>query len=235
MKKIKSEGKCYYCDKTYSRTGMTKHLSSHLKEKDNLARKKSYHIKVTGGKLYFLHMLISENTTLEELDSYLRNIWVDCCGHLSSFEIKGTKRSMDYFMEAEEIGIKKTTKLGKLLHKDMILEYEYDFGSTTQLELKVINEYFVKDKRKIRLLSRNEPLEILCDSCGKKAAQVLCLMWHEKGAMFCDSCKEIHAEECSDFREYSEMDVVNSPRMGVCAYMGGSIDVKRDGAWSKVE
>jgi hypothetical protein len=29
------------------------------------------------------------------------------------------------------------------------------------------------------------------------------------------------------------MPVVNSPRMGVCAYMGGSIDKQRDGVYVK--
>ncbi len=237
MKKIKSEGKCCYCDKTYSSGGITRHLSSHLNkiETDNSTKKKSYHIKITGGKLYFLHILISEKATFDELDFYLRNIWLECCGHLSSFEIKGTKRSMDYYMEAEEIGIKKATKVGKTFHKDMILEYEYDFGSTTELTIKVVNEYFIENKEKIQLLSRNEPLEILCHTCGKEAAEVLCLLWHESGNMFCESCKETHAEECGGFADYSEMNIVNSPRMGVCAYNGGYIDLERDGIWQKAE
>ena len=34
--------------------------------------------------------------------------------------------------------------------------------------------------------------------------------------------------ECSDFDDYASMPVVNSPRMGVCGYEGGSIDLERD-------
>ena len=95
MEKLKSEGKCYYCNKSFSGSGIGRHLSSHLKaiQKENPSNEKSFHIKVRGGGLYFLHLLISEKTTLYTLDSFLRLIWLECCGHLSSFEIKGATLS----------------------------------------------------------------------------------------------------------------------------------------------
>lgn len=236
MEELKSEGKCFYCNKVFSGSGISRHLKSHLQnlEKEKKSRKKSFHVKVTGERFYFLHLLINQDTTLQELDYYLKDIWLECCGHLSSFEIKGAKKTQDWlFFNEEEFGIDMRTKIGGLLKKGLKLDYEYDFGSTTYLEISVINEYFVQDKSEILLLSRNEPLKILCDSCKKNPAKVMCTLWHDDETMFCDSCKDLHAKNCSDFQEYSEANIVNSPRLGVCAYDGGVIDTERDGIWQK--
>ena len=59
--------------------------------------------------------------------------------------------------------------LGKVLEKGMKFSYEYDFGSTTELKLRVINEKEICGRKElITILARNEALKILCD-CGKKA------------------------------------------------------------------
>lgn len=50
---------------------------------------------------------------------------------------------------------------------------------------------------------------------------------------FCKKCAKQHVKTCSDFADYAAMPVVNSPRMGVCAYDGGSIDKKRDSIFVK--
>lgn len=233
MNNIESEGKCYYCKETYSGKGISRHLSSHLKKnsKGNPFDKKSYHIKVTGGKLYFLHLLIREDSTLDDLDSYLRAIWLECCGHMSSFEVKGKPKSNSWLMDTEEFGEDMDTKVGTLFKKGLKLDYDYDFGSTTRLEVVVMNEYFIDNKNGILLLSRNEPLKILCDLCNEKPAKVMCRIWHNKETFFCHSCKKHHAKRCEDFADYSRAEIINSPRVGVCGYDGGSIDTKRDGVW----
>ncbi len=233
MRKIKSEGKCHYCNKLYANNKISSHLGSHLKkaEKEKPSKKKSFHIKVTGAGSYFLHMLIHEDATIGQLDSYLRSIWLECCGHLSSFEVKGARKVVNNWLDPEEFGINMKTKAGKLFEKGLKLDYEYDFGSTTQLAISVMNEYFIEDKEKVLLLSRNEPLKFLCELCEEKAAEVMCSICYDGPTMFCDSCKGIHAKECGDFDDYAETDVVNSPRMGVCGYDGGRIDVARDGVW----
>ncbi len=239
MNKLKSKAKCFYCDKLFAGGGISRHLKTHLEklEEEQKNRHKSFHVKVVGEQNYFLHLLIHEAALLDDLDSFLRQIWVECCGHLSSFQIKG-KRKMpeDIWSSMEddyEYGLDKRTKIGGLFRKGLKLEYEYDFGSTTYLEIQVMNEYFVENKDKILLLSRNEPLPILCELCEKQPATVTCTMWHEDETVFCDSCKKKHAQKCSDFEDYGEMPIVNSPRFGVCGYEGGSIDTERDGIWKK--
>jgi hypothetical protein len=233
MDKLKSEGECFYCKESFAGSGISRHLSTHLKsiEKENLTKKKSYHIKVVGEKLYFLHLLIDENSSLEDLDYFLKRIWLECCGHLSSFEIKGARQVQNWMDYSDQFGLDMNTKIGDLFKKGLKLDYEYDFGSTTYLKINVLNEYFIQSKEDILLLSRNAPLKIICDTCKEKPAQVACLLWHDKETMFCNSCGEIHAKQCSDFSEYSWASIINSPRMGVCAYSGGSIDTERDGVW----
>ena len=178
----------------------------------------------------FLHLLVAETATLNDLDSYLRQIWLECCGHLSSFEVIGKKYDNDW--DSGEIGEKKEQKVVHLFQKGMKIQYLYDYGSTTQLEIRVVNEYHIKTSKKIVLLSRNEPLPILCHSCGKKPAAEICTVCLYDGeAFFCKACAKKHAKTCEDFADYSGTEVVNSPRMGVCGYDGGMIDKKRDGVW----
>ena len=40
-----------------------------------------------------------------------------------------------------------------------------------------------------------------------------------------------YAAENADEFEYAGMPVVNSPRMGICGYEGGTIDTDRDGIY----
>jgi len=231
MKKLHSEGQCVYCKTKYSKSGMSRHLSTHLKkiEKETSVKNKAFHLYVPAAEM-FLHLFVNGNTTLDSLDSFLRAIWLECCGHMSSFKIKG--KEYDYDWDATDFGEKMTQKVNKVFTKGQILEYDYDFGSTTSFGIKVVNEYNIKVSEGILLLSRNEPLPILCHSCKKKPASEICSVhMYEGECLFCRSCAYKHEKSCPDFEDYANLAVVNSPRMGVCAYEGGTIDLERDGVW----
>lgn len=98
-------------------------------------------------------------------------------------------------------------------------DYEYDFGSTTYLRLKVMNEregYYRKDEDAARILARNLPPEIFCRECGKLATRVEPGYMSAWDGALCDTC----ARKIEDY-EYEELlPVVNSPRVGVCGYVG---------------
>jgi len=47
---------------------------------------------------YWMHLELPANATLEDLDSFLRDIWLECCGHLSAFRIEGK----EYLSEPSE-------------------------------------------------------------------------------------------------------------------------------------
>lgn len=109
--------------------------------------------------------------------------------------------------------------LKNLLKKGMVIGYEYDFGSTTELTIQVSDYRIGKEtKEKFTILSRNNPIEYACDECGEKKATVACSNCIYDGVGFlCDDCKTDH--ECG---EDALMDICNSPRFGVCGYEGSS-------------
>ena len=246
QEKINSEGKCLFCDKSFSKTSINRHLVSHLNEfKPTEKHGLSFLVKVEtlkrrrGTTPYFLSLWIDGEAKFDDFDSFLRDIWLECCGHMSAFiypaKRKPARGFFDFLNEGEddeefEGDISKKWKVKKVFAKDLVLEYEYDFGSTTALSITVVEQFPVKATEKIILLSRNEPLKIVCCSCGKAPATQLCSVCYDD-AFFCGKCAKKHAKTCSDFADYASMPVVNSPRMGVCGYEGGVIDKERDGVF----
>ena len=93
-----TKGKCKYCGKEYTKSYMIRHLAGCKERMAGIAAEKGtkrcgyYELAITGkyDKAYWLIIEISENATLKDLDSFLRDIWLECCGHLSAFEIYGT-------------------------------------------------------------------------------------------------------------------------------------------------
>ena len=253
QEKIKSEGKCLFCGKMFAKAGVNKHLAAHLSEIAMTEQTgKSFILKVEtekryGSTPYFLSLWVDSETTLKTIDKFLRDIWLECCGHLSAFRDPASKKkrssglfnAMEAFQQltkgnaATNSGdIPMSRKAKDVLYKGLMLEYEYDFGSTTMLNITVVDEYSVKAEKKIVLLSRNEPLQIMCLTCKKVPATQICTVCMYNGdAVFCNKCAKKHAKECEDFDDYASMPVVNSPRMGVCGYEGGSIDTTRDGVF----
>jgi hypothetical protein len=257
----KSEGKCFFCGKTFVKAGINRHIQTHLKQKAKENKEgHSYLVKVEsnpkwGSAPYFLSLWVDGSATMGNIDEFLRNIWLECCGHMSAFTnpqnrpqrgglwdffeaeellMKGKQKEYEKLMEDVKGEVPMSRKTNKVFYKGLKLEYEYDFGSSTELLLTIVDEYPVKADGKIVLLSRNEPLEWLCDTCKKESAIQICTVHNwDDDSLFCDKCAKKHAKKCDDFKEYAALPIVNSPRMGVCAYEGGLIDVKRDGAFVK--
>lgn len=220
-----SKGKCSFCNATFSKAAMTKHLESCKQrktasetsaERRNLQKAKSFHLVVEGRYLpeYWMHLVVPSNAMLKDLDNFLRDIWLECCGHLSAFTIEGTRYSISPMREYNERAMK--VALGDVLSSGMKFYHEYDFGTTTELVLRVISELESESKGKsIQLLARNEPPSIACESCGKIATQVCTECIFSGKGWLCDECALGH--ECG---EDMLLSVVNSPRVGMCGYRG---------------
>lgn len=236
---VQTKGFCKYCGKEYTAGGILRHLPACPVRRKRLEEEKGknacgyYMLSVKGkwDKTYWIILEISENATLENLDRFLRDIWLECCGHLSAFTIEGIQYEIqpneDWFWGAPPKSMK--YKLKTVLYPEAKFFYEYDFGSTTELELRVVGYRTGRQKKeKITLLSRNNPPEILCGQCGKNPAQ-----WIEEGYYFerspfwCEECLKKAEEEEADSDEIyvPEMllPVCNSPRMGVCGYEGSTL------------
>lgn len=86
---------------------MTKHLGACQRRASearaeaagrNTGRKtKKFHLVVEGRGLpmYWMHLEVSTGVTLADLDQFLRETWLECCGHLSAFEI-GRQRYLSH-------------------------------------------------------------------------------------------------------------------------------------------
>jgi len=257
QEKIKSEGKCLFCEKAFSKAGINRHLDTHLKEKMKTGNPgNSYFVKVEPHRQmddfpYFLSLWINGETEMETFDIFLRDIWLDCCPHKSEFKIRETpqdkrerketlaqlqhKGNFEEYMQAMQeyddyFEIYMEEIADDFFEKGLIIDYDYDFGSSTSLTVTVVEEYPVKADSEIILLSRNEPFKIMCKDCTKIPATKLCRSRWNFSA-FCDVCLKKHAKNCDYCYNVGPLPVVNSPRVGVCGYTGGSIDKERDGVY----
>lgn len=107
-------------------------------------------------------------------------------------------------------------KIGSVLGPGMSFIHEYDFGTTTELALKVLSEREGEPMNKsIQIMARNDPPLIVCSVCGKAATQVCAQCIYEGKGWLCDKCPSEH--ECG---EEMLLPVVNSPRVGMCGYTG---------------
>src|SRR5206468_1251664 len=115
----------------------------------------------------------------------------------------------------EEMGMR--ARLSEVLEIGMRFFYEYDYGSTTALVLKVVALLEQgMPKGAVELLARNEAPQVSCQRCSIQPATQICTecAWNGKGWL-CEACAVAH--ECGDDMC---LPVVNSPRVGVCGYTG---------------
>jgi hypothetical protein len=218
---------------------MTRHLARCLPAHEPVALAaagkaktgKLFHLVVEGKYQpeYWLHLEMAASTRLKYLDQALRDLWLECCGHLSAFKIEGRKRSgppslaallaadpMDW-RDPDEVDME--DRLGDIFQKGMKLSYDYDFGSTTHLLVKVVGERdgLVGKANDVHVLARNEPPHIPCGVCHKAAATIIDMENPcDESGWLCDACAEAEGVAGSDMT----LPVVNSPRTGVCGYTG---------------
>ena len=233
-----SRGSCLLCGNSYSKSGMSRHLQScrgNNKGEENGSGQQpgrsrhGFHLAVEGRNRpeYWLHLEIVGNASLWDLDFFLRRAWLECCGHLSAFVIRGR----NHFHEDRDIwadlgDLDMEVPLAQALRQGMKFSYEYDFGDTTELGLRVVSEGNISVGHSgIQLLAQNDPPEIPCAQCDALATE-LCMecSWGNSGFFYCNSCGELHKAQEPPHEEMF-LPVVNSPRMGQCAYTGPDGDM----------
>jgi len=343
-----STGTCNFCQAEVNKTKMTQHLRYCKQRLASIAAKKPHaqrkqgrllHLLVEGqyNPQYWMHLEIPAAESLLTLDGFLRDTWLECCNHLSSFTINGTHYSVEIedvmpsftvgeegnqavsveeaepeekqeladqliiartlkflysylqllvpefreavpydlikkcadFTSIEDLILflqetDKATKLEEIPYstdkavlekykKDYVQKevlgillrdlqhdrdmdvplgkalkllkpgkkffHEYDFGSTTYLALRVIDEREgvlpTQKEDPVQVMARNNPPAYSCQVCGKPAE--LINAWDGEYGM------EFYCKQCAKkkFKHTDEMlPVVNSPRAGVCGYTG---------------
>lgn len=211
--KIVTKGVCSKCQEIISRSAAKRHISSCFDSIGNSSNAFLLNIQWPHKKpIYWLYLSVPFKSTLEDLDSFLRDIWLDCCSHLSMFTINKMRYSSDFmsdsFWPVEEESM--SIRTDKVLTPGLKFIHEYDFGSTTELLLEVVGLIKAIDSKEIAIIIRNEEPEITCVSCKKKAT----LISSTENGCFCESCADVNDEELY------LLPLVNSPRTGVCGYTG---------------
>jgi len=159
------KGICYLCNHEYTKKGMKKHVKNCNSDIKNAEERMILKVSSVDDENYFLYLAVKKNQTLRQLDVFLRKLWLECCGHLScftmgnvSYESSFEDDNMDYYLGGYSVEKKAMFfTIARELGINERMEYEYDYGSTTSLEIlrnedKWIN---VEIKEPIYVVTRN--------------------------------------------------------------------------------
>lgn len=235
MPQFSLSGKCELCGKFYRKSGMTRHLQSCLARtgmtgQAGRRRGSSVHLFLedTFRPKYWMQLAAPATVELSANDQYLRDIWLECCGNLSSFFVGKSEYKWQIFgmdelfaafgereLETMDVELRVVASPGTQF------SYWYDYGTTTTPPLRNVGEPASNGGSQISLLARNDAPAIDCSMCGGRATWVGPSEddWIAMTAGLCDNCVP-----ASDYR----LPIVNSPRCGVCAYDGIPIQIDDD-------
>jgi hypothetical protein len=215
-----SRGKCAYCGREMTRSGMARHLEACPERKEAIAvadqgkgrAQTLFHLQVQDawGGDFWLHLEMNGQATLGDLDHYLRAIWLECCGHLSRFSVGG--------WAGDEIPMR--TRIERVFQPGVELTHIYDFGTSSETLVKAVAARKGKPltRHPIALMARNDQPEASCKVCGQPATVLCmeCVYELDEPGFLCDRHAEEHPHE-----DYGEpVPLVNSPRVGMCGYTG---------------
>ena len=215
-----TDGVCINCDTALTERKAYGHLKKCTLGKPGRKHKRFIlHIRDLPYKEYWIYVKVDAAATLVDLDFFLRDIWLYCCGHLSQYIING----INYLQPEDAIEIFRfryqwediDTPVRDIFYKGLKFTYEYDFGTPTTLALTVRDEYLddIPMSGPVELLARNNKPEYACTICGGIADIVYGI--HESIERFyCNRCgdkqKEVDLELC--------LPLLNSPRSGECGF-----------------
>ena len=215
-----SRGTCTACGEVITKRSVSKHLDKCPKRIEAIQSAEAssrpvetlWHLRVQDAyaKDFWLDLEMNGSAKLDKLDTYLRAIWLECCGHLSEFTIGG--------WGGEEVAISR--KADAIFEPDLVLRHLYDFGTTSETDIKAVGlrQGKATTKHPIALLARNQMPDAFCQECGGPAKWLCleCVYEEEKAGLLCDTHVEVHPHD-----NYGEpMLLVNSPRVGMCGYDG---------------
>jgi len=217
--KIKTKGKCIQCGEIYNPTQASKHLLGCVEGRSDstLLTSEGYLARVSWleqPNLYWMFIAFPIDTSLGQLDQFLRKTWLECCGHLSEFTING-RRYMSH-TESGNSSQSMKKKVNQLFSSGLRIDYAYDMGSSTELDLEVIGVINTSPLKKITILMKNDPPVFPCESCKKPSGTICSLC----GGTTCANCSENHSCAIDEEDTYMLMPLANSPRAGVCGYEG---------------
>ena len=210
LSEINSNGRCRLCNQEFS----GKEIKRHIKVCAENQKKgvNAFLMRASSGP-FWVYFSVPVNNKLTKIDQFLRDLWLECCGHLSKFTIE--RRSyLSYEEDLEDDEEHMNIEIDTILKPWAKFQYEYDFGTATMLEVECVSKIRA-DNSKITILARNKLPDFRCEECKAKA-ELVCVqcIWGGEGFV-CKRCLKDHKciEPCF-------LPVVNSPRMGMCGFTG---------------
>jgi hypothetical protein len=214
MRKIKTNGVCAYCKSEIPKNSRS--ILDHLSKCEGKTVSKTkkhadYMILLIEGKYnpeYWIVIKAKADITMKKIDKFIKDIWVECCGHMSSFSDGRSTIGM-------------TRKLDQVFEKGYKIAYIYDYGTSTDISLSLLEKIEDTDDKDIQILLRNKEIDYTCSYCKNKAEAICPFCTDEDDGLLCGECIENH--KCiQDEGEDILLPLVNSPRAGVCGYTGYS-------------
>ena len=207
-----SAGVCQLCRRTFRKSGMTSHLRRclprHAAATAGPPAAPGIHLVVEDvvRPEYWLHLAVAATATLQDLDTALRRIWLECCYHLSGFRF-GSAEPRNMNVPVRQAAPPATR-----------FRHDYDFSTPTELSLRSVAEIEVaipEGSGGVMLLARNDAPSFKCVFCDQPAAYVTPGPedWIAMSAGICDRCRPNVDPDWL-------LPVINSPRCGVCGYDG---------------
>src|SRR6266511_1341247 len=116
-----SRGQGAFCGYTTTKGSMPKHLAACTQRQAQISSAAQihrqpetlYHLRMQDAydSNFWLDLEVRGSATLKDIDSYLRAIWLECCGHLSQFSVGGWRGAE----------IAKSRRVDALFHRDIEL------------------------------------------------------------------------------------------------------------------
>jgi hypothetical protein len=246
MARTQSTGTCAECGQSMAKSAVTRHLRGCARSTQGTEQVFEIEVSHGRGSPHWLHLDALGDASLRDLDALLRQTWLECCGHLSEFKIDGQsfddtpRDDWGYDDDQDDDEVEDmSVPLSQVLREGLTFKHVYDFGSTTELRLRVTGTRTGsvgragggpapgvaarKGRRRrtptavtVAVVARNDPPDAPCMKCKASAATTVCTqcVWDGKG-LLCDACAPRH--KCGE--DY-QLPLVNSPRTGVCGYSG---------------
>lgn len=144
---VSNQSHCLGCRMTLQTSTARRHLESCIAAAETPGGrnpKPMLMVSATAGQeddkcVYALYALMPKLATLREIDELLRKTWLECCGHLSSFDSGGTRLRSDGFdmtmFDYEDRSF--DHQAAWAIPPGTAAKYEYDMGDTTCLTVRM--------------------------------------------------------------------------------------------------
>lgn len=215
-----SRGQCLFCGHETTKGAMLKHLASCPERAARIATaaqttrkpEELLHLRMYDATIndFWLETEVRSSASLKDIDSYLRAIWLECCGHLSQFSVGGWGGD----------AIAMSRRVAAAFQGGAELTHIYDFGTSSVTMVRQLGQRtgVPLSAKPIVLMARNLMPEAICIECGQPATHLCmeCIYELEQAGTLCEQHAAAHPHE-----DYGEpMRLVNSPRVGMCGYDG---------------